>query len=106
MPLENVIYFQSRDHIIHVFFSNEGRRRFRKKISVLEQALPERFYRIHKSFIVSLPEVQRLIARRGGMYRVELSDGTLLPVSRRVYPNLRRLFEEKAKQAEATGFKD
>ena len=104
LPLENVLYFQSRDHIIHVFFADDNSRRIRKKISILEQALPARFFRIHKSFIVSLPEVQRLIAKRGGKYRVELSDGTLLPVSRRIYPCLRRLFSERTNPAQSGEF--
>lgn len=88
-PLADVLYFQSRDHLIHVFFASGRNHTIRQKISLLEDTLSADFFRIHKSFIVRLDGVERLIVRRGGKYRVELSDGTLLPVSRRIYPTLR-----------------
>jgi two-component system response regulator LytT len=53
-----------------------------KLLDRLEGVLPARFERIHKSYIVDLTRVRRLVAQEGSRYSVELVDGTVLPVGR------------------------
>lgn len=48
----------------------------------IQQLLPARFERIHKSFLVDVRHIERLIAQEGSRYAVRLADGTLLPVGR------------------------
>ena len=48
----------------------------------IEQTLPQRFQRIHKSVIVDTARIRKLVAEEGSRYSVELNDGTTLPVGR------------------------
>lgn len=102
LATDNILYFQSRDHMIHAFLAHPGpvevgtgHRTFRGRISDLQRDLGPEFYRVQKSYIVRLDAVRRMIARRGGYYRVELVDGTRIPVSRREYPVVRDLLEAR-----------
>ncbi len=55
----------------------------RTSLSTLEARLdPQRFFRIHRSAIVSLDEVEMLIREGGGSCLVQLKGGARLPVSR------------------------
>lgn len=55
----------------------------REQMQVLEERLPpDTFFRIHRSSIVRLNEIERLISNPGGDYAVRLRSGMLLKVSR------------------------
>ena len=58
--------------------------------SFLGRVPPGRFLRVHKSAIVNLAYVRRLESIHSGDYRLELSDGTVLRVSRNYREHLRR----------------
>ncbi len=61
-----------------------------KSLDALEQLLPPgEFTRIHRSYIVSLKQVEKLVIEPGGKYAVQLTDGRLLPVGRSRYKELR-----------------
>ncbi|HEX8261664.1 MAG TPA: LytTR family DNA-binding domain-containing protein, partial [Allosphingosinicella sp.] len=51
-------------------------------LSRLQQALSERFVRIHKSYSVNAAQVAALGPRPGGGRQLTLADGTILPVGR------------------------
>lgn len=53
-----------------------------KMLDRLEGVLPEHFERIHKSYIVDVRRIARLVASPGSRYSVVLRDGTTLPVGR------------------------
>lgn len=55
----------------------------RTSLTTLEERLdPEVFFRIHRSAIVRVDEIQMLLREGGGSYLVQLKDGTTLPVGR------------------------
>jgi len=60
-----------------------------KTLEQLEAILPEDFVRIHRSYLVRWPQVQRLRALEGSRYEVEMKDGRTFPVGRSRYPGLR-----------------
>lgn len=61
-----------------------------KSLDTLEQLLPPgEFTRIHRSYIVSMKQVEKLVVEPGGKYAVQLTDGRLLPVGRSRYKELR-----------------
>ena len=63
----------------------------REQMQVLEERLdPGRFYRIHRSTIVQLDRVERLLYNSGGDYAVRLRDGRNLRVSRGRYTELQQ----------------
>lgn len=63
----------------------------REKMQVLEERLdPDRFFRIHRSTIVQLDRIERLLYGSGGDYSVRLRDGRNLRVSRGRYAELQQ----------------
>lgn len=61
-----------------------------KSLDALEQLLPTvEFTRIHRSYIVSLKQMEKLLIEPGGKYSVRLISGELLPVGRSRYNELR-----------------
>jgi len=59
-------------------------------LQTLAARLPERFFRTHRSHIVNLDHVDSLSAAGGGRYKVRLSDGEWMPVSRTRVAELRQ----------------
>ncbi len=53
-----------------------------KTLNTLEQILPARFARVHRSYLVDLRRVIELHAASGGRYWLELDGGARVPVSR------------------------
>ncbi|MEM8961565.1 MAG: LytTR family DNA-binding domain-containing protein [Acidobacteriota bacterium] len=60
-----------------------------KSLTLLEQVLPPRFARLHRSYVIDLDRVKALRSQSGGKHWVVLSDGTELPVSRAKIDDLR-----------------
>ncbi len=59
-------------------------------LQTLAARLPHRFFRTHRSHIVNLDHVQALTAAGGGRYKLQLSDGDWMPVSRTRVAELRQ----------------
>ena len=53
-----------------------------KNLEKLIAILPENYIRIHKSFVVNVERVNKILSYSGSKHEVELYDSTLLPVGR------------------------
>ena len=60
-----------------------------KSLDKLEQVLPERWQRVHKSYVANMADVRQWHAYAGSKYELELNDGARLPVGRTRYKALR-----------------
>jgi DNA-binding LytR/AlgR family response regulator len=61
----------------------DGRKHLHKKtLTALECVLPPNFKRIHRSHIVNMQHVVRVLTLEGGAREIRLSNGTHVPVSR------------------------
>jgi DNA-binding LytR/AlgR family response regulator len=60
-----------------------------KSLEKLEQLLPDSFERIHKSYIVPVEQVAKIIVQEGAKYHLQLLDGELLPIGRARYKELK-----------------
>ncbi len=56
-----------------------------KSLESLEQLLPPSFERIHKSYLVSLALIEKIIIEPGSKYNVLLKTGVFLPIGRSKY---------------------
>jgi DNA-binding LytR/AlgR family response regulator len=63
-----------------------------KALGKLAIVLPSVFKRIHKSYVVKMSEVKRVIVHKGSKYEVELSNERALPIGRTYYKSLMEYF--------------
>jgi two-component system, LytTR family, response regulator len=93
IPVRKLDYAEAQDD--YVALSTEGKKHLKQQtISSLEKALdPQRFLRIHRSYIVNLERVSRIEPYGKDTHVVVLSNGAQLPVSRSGYARLREALE-------------
>jgi two-component system LytT family response regulator len=88
---QEVRYFEAEDDYISIY-THEGR--FLKKMTMkqLEESLdPEKFARVHRSFLVNLQEVSGLKPYEKESYLLRLRSGQKIPVSKSGYSRLRQV---------------
>jgi two-component system LytT family response regulator len=90
LAIADIVWIKAEDDYARVF---AGGRSYlvSRTLKELEVRLdPARFVRIHRSAIVHTPHIREVAAAGGSRYRVRLSDGTDVLVSRQRAPELRR----------------
>lgn len=88
IPLDHVAYFKAADIYVEAHMKDGGSELLNKTMDRLERILPSRFFRIHRSYIVDIAEIQSYTSVQSGTCRVELHNGKKLPLSRRRYKEL------------------
>jgi DNA-binding LytR/AlgR family response regulator/predicted Ser/Thr protein kinase len=96
IPIERLDYAEAQDD--YVSLHSEGKSYLKQQtISSLESALdPQRFVRIHRSYIVNLERVKRIEPYTKDSRLAVLADGSQLPVSLSGYDRLKALLDERA----------
>ena len=96
IPVAKLDFAEAQDD--YVALSTEGKKHLKQQtISSLETTLdPQRFLRIHRSYIVNLERVTKIEPYSKDNYVVVLGSGQQLPVSRSGYARLRAFLDQKA----------
>jgi len=86
----NVNYIKGAGIYSELHLHDGSRELHDKSLDALEQLLPQdEFIRIHRSYILSLKQAEKLVIEAGGKYAVLLKNTELLPVGRSRYKELR-----------------
>lgn len=95
IPVAKLDFAEAQDD--YVALSSEGKKHLKQQtISSLEKVLdPNRFLRIHRSYIVNLEKVTKIEPYSKDNYVVVLNNGVQLPVSRSGYARLRAQLDQK-----------
>jgi two-component system, LytTR family, response regulator len=95
IPVAKLDFAEAQDD--YVALSSEGKKHLKQQtISSLERVLdPDRFLRIHRSYIVNLEKVTKIEPYSKDNYVVVLANGAQLPVSRSGYARLRAQLDQK-----------
>lgn len=95
IPVTKLDYAEAQDD--YIALASEGKKHLKQQtIASLEAALdPNRFVRIHRSYVVNLERVTRIEPYGKDSRVVVLSNGARLPVSRVGYSRLRALLEQR-----------
>jgi two-component system LytT family response regulator len=95
IPVDKLEYAEAQDD--YVLLRSQGRNHLKQEtISNLESSLdPERFVRIHRSYIVNLERIAKIEPYTKDSRVAVLADGAKLPVSRTGYARLKELLGEK-----------
>lgn len=96
IPVAKLEFAEAQDD--YVALCSDGKKHLKQQtISSLESALdPERFLRIHRSYIVNLERVTKIEPYGKDTHVVILGSGAQLPVSRTGYARLRTFLDQKA----------
>ena len=89
IPIQSIYYFEVFQRIITVHYDNNEQFEFYSSIGKLEiTVLPKGFLRIHRSYIVSVPQIKTFNSTS-----LTLMNGKELPVGRKYLPNLKMAFQ-------------
>lgn len=84
-----VVHFAGAGDYVEVHFQGGRDMLADESLAALEEALPPGFIRVHRSHIVNAAFVEALERDPSGTGRLVLSDGSEVPVSRRIMPHVR-----------------
>lgn len=92
LAVEEIFYVMAKDDYSYLFTDGE---RYLSTMSLaqLEAKLePRGFFRVHRRFLVNLPQIKEVVPMYGGTLLLTLKDraATQVPVSRRRVPSLKR----------------
>lgn len=90
VPLDDVVYIQGAGTRCELVLRTGERILHDRLLDKLEETLPLHFVRIHKSFLLDVRHVTRLVTEEGSRYAVILTDGTRLAVGRTKVQELRQ----------------
>ncbi|MEM6794576.1 MAG: LytTR family DNA-binding domain-containing protein, partial [Acidobacteriota bacterium] len=91
LPIHEVVFVRASGDYAELHAADGGVHLHDKTLTRLEALLPERFLRIHRSYLVDLERARRLKAEEGSRYRLELRCGRELPVGRTRVAELKKL---------------
>ena len=93
IPTTDIIYLEAYDDYVKIHTS-EGIFLKNKTMQFFENSLDDKqFVRIHRSFIVKVPEITKLVPYEKDSYRVVIKSGESLPVSKTGYVKLKTLLQ-------------
>ena len=93
VEVANISYIKADGHYSEIHLATDEEMYLHSKnIESLQLLLPEQFQRIHRSYIVNIKLVKRLLVVAGGRYLAELKDGTEVPIGRSRYQSFKNSF--------------
>ena len=93
IPATDVIYLEAYDDYVKIH-TPEGVFLKNKTMQFFESSLDEnQFVRVHRSYIVKVPEITKLVPYEKDSYRVVIKSGESLPVSKTGYVKLKALLQ-------------
>lgn len=92
--LEDVASFSGDGNYVEIRLKTGAVEFHRQTLDSLAKVLPSQFSRIHRSHIVDMRTVKRVVSHGGGKYDVELDSGVALPLSRTYHKNFKNLIPD------------
>jgi len=103
IAVEDVAFVRGAGNYAEVLTGDGAVHLHGKTLEQLEQILPARFLRIHRSTIIDLERVTGVETYPGGRYEVTLGESTVLPVSRTRIGELRSRLQESSSRSSPYG---
>lgn len=88
--VDEVLYFRAADVYVEVHLTDGHTELLSKSMDKLQQVLPPQFFRIHRSYIVKVSEIQSYTPVIEGSCQVHLKNKEILPLSRRRLKDLQK----------------
>ena len=94
LKINDVHYFKAAGNYIEAVLTNGKTELLDKTMDRLEQILPPRFIRIHRSYMVDVEQIQSYGHAGSGTYQVTLMNNEKLPLSRSNYKKLQEMVKK------------
>jgi two-component system response regulator LytT len=95
LPVDQVMYFKADGYLVEIHQVGVKVDLIEKSLNKLEQILPERFIRVHRSFIVDMEFIHSYRHKGNGSYEIRLKNEELVPMSPVKLKTLKQVFSEK-----------
>jgi DNA-binding LytR/AlgR family response regulator len=92
VAIDEIVFVRADGARSEIVLSGKRVVRDDRMLDRIQTLLPPHFERIHRSFLVDVSKIERLVAQEGSRYAVTLRDGTTLPVGRTRVASLRARF--------------
>ncbi len=89
LKIEDITYIQGAGIYTELKMRNGKTEICNKSLETLHTLLPQDFERIHKSYLVPMSQAKGIHSEPGSRYKLELTDGTFLPIGRSRYKDIR-----------------
>ncbi len=95
IEIADISYIQAEGHysLLHLTSNDLATNLHAKNIEKIMQLLPDNFVRVHRSYIVNMNLVKKLIIEEGSRYKLTLTTGQQVPVGRTKYQDVKQLLE-------------
>jgi two-component system, LytTR family, response regulator len=91
IPVDSIFYIEAQDDYVMIY-SSEGKFLKQKTMKFLEDNLdPKEFVRVHRSYIVSIKQINKIELEQKESYKILLKNGIKIPVSKTGYAKLKQL---------------
>ncbi|NQX82048.1 MAG: response regulator transcription factor [Flavobacteriaceae bacterium] len=89
ISVEDILYIKGSGVYTEIHLKSSKKELHDKSLEKLEQLLPKSFVRIHKSYLLKIIEMDKLVVKSGSKYTAELNNGEVLPVGRTKYKEIK-----------------
>ncbi|WP_278021820.1 LytR/AlgR family response regulator transcription factor [Flavobacterium ginsengisoli] len=89
VPVNEILYIKGAGIYTELHLANNKIELHDKSLEALEKLLPDTFERIHKSYILSWEQADKIAVEAGGKYSMQLKNGDLLPIGRSKYKEIK-----------------
>lgn len=96
LSTEQIIRFEGAGDYVEAVFCDGSTKLYDDALVRLEAELPADYIRVHRSHIVNTAYVRTLEREGSGTGRLTLTDGSVVPVSRRIMPSIKEALTAEA----------
>lgn len=93
VSLDNVIYLQPAERYTDIILEMGIKKLHNLSLDKIIKILPDNFERIHRSYIVNLDFISKIISYSGSRYQIELKNSIRLPLGRSYVKKLRTILQ-------------
>lgn len=86
--IEDIEFIKASGNYSDIYTVNKRFFLHDKNLEKLTKILPESFVRVHRSYIVKKSKISKVIKHGGGKYSLELTNGEMVSLNRRMYKEL------------------
>ena len=90
LNIDDIKFFKGSGSYSNVVMKDDSIHLHDKTLESLGRILPPNFERIHKSYLVNFDGTAEIITSPGSKYELRLKDGSILPIGRSRYKNLKQ----------------